>query len=170
MSLPDFDDHASDAFERFRKYLPRGADASLVILKLHLLVEEQIRAFVDERLPNASALESAQLECHQVICLAEALSTEDIHPCVWEAARKLNGLRNQIAHNLEPKGVIDRMVHISEMLGLPKDMRNIEGRSSAESALDNLTFMVFSLHTEIALFVKKRPAMVLTLVNDEGNA
>lgn len=170
MPLPEFDEHATDAYDRFRKHLPLGADASLVILKLHLLVEEQIRAFVDERLPNASALEAARLEYNQIICLAEAISTEDISPSVWEAARRLNTLRNQIAHNLEPHGVIDRMVHISALLGLPYDMRDIEGRTVAESALDNLIFTVLSLHTELALFVKKRSAMVLTLVNDDDKA
>jgi hypothetical protein len=102
------------------------------------LVEEQVRAFIDERLPNCRALDDAKLECQQAICLAEALSSEDIHPSVWEAARKLNSLRNQIAHNLEPEGVVDRMNHISTLIGTAQAGFRIEGKTAEAAALANL--------------------------------
>ena len=134
------------------------------------MVEEQVRAFIDERLSNRRALEAADLECHQAICLAEALSTEDIHPNVWEAARKLNSLRNQIAHNLEPKGIVDRMINISGLIGLPPDLKKMEGKSPEAAALANLIFTVSVLHAEISLYVKKRPALILKLIADEDDA
>jgi hypothetical protein len=170
MSLPEFDAHAAAALDKFQSLLPRSEDASLVILKLHLLVEVQVRAFVDERLPNSQALEAAQLECHQAISLAEALSTEDIHPNVWEAARKLNTLRNQIAHHLEPKGVVDRMRNIARLAGLPPELEKIDGKTPEAAALANLIFSVMMLHSEISLYVKKRPASILKLVGDESDA
>ena len=164
MSLPPVDPHAIASFKKFYTLLPRGNDVTLLILKLHLLVEEQVRAFVDERLPNSAALEDAKLECHQAICLAEALSAEDIHAKVWEAARKLNTLRNHIAHTLEPKGVLDRMNYISSLIGVPHGMLRIEGRSPDEAAAENLSFAVSTLHGEISLFVKRKPATVLSIV------
>ena len=170
MPLPDFDAHAKASFEKFKKLMPRSEDASLVILKLHLLVEEQVRAFVDERIAHPQALEAAKLECHQAICLAEALSTEDIDSKVWEAARKLNSLRNQIAHNLEPKGVVDRICSITALVGLPFDLNRIEGKSEAASAVDNLIFVGSALYAEISLYVKKRPATILKLVTGEDEA
>jgi hypothetical protein len=163
MTIPDADAHAIASFRKFYKLLPQSDDATLVILKLHLLVEEQIRAFVDERLNHADALESAELKCHQVICLAEALSTEDIHSNVWEAARKLNKLRNDIAHKLEPTGVMDRMNHISSLIGLPPEVMRIDGKTPAAAATENLSFAVSVLYNEIALFVKRKPAQVLSL-------
>ncbi len=170
MPLPTSDAHAIASFRKFYKLLPRSEDASLVILKLHLLVEEQVRAFIDERLPNKEALEGAKLECHQAICLAESLSTEDIHPNVWEAARKLNSLRNQIAHNLEPRGVLDRMNIISTLIGLPPELLKIDGKTPEAAALENLSFAVSVLYNELSLFVKRKPAQVLSIVQDKSDA
>ncbi|WP_446809622.1 hypothetical protein ACH50O_20595 [Methylomonas sp. 2BW1-5-20] len=154
MTIPDPDAHAIASFRKFYTLLPRGNDLSLLILKLHLLVEEQVRAFVDERLQNKEALGLAKLECHQAICLAEALCSEGLHPNVWEAARKLNSLRNHIAHNLELKGVVDRMNHISRLIGVPKSMLNIEGKSAEEAAVENFSFGVSMLYNEVSLYVK----------------
>jgi hypothetical protein len=170
MSLPAADAHAMASFKKFQRLLPRSEDASLLILKLHLLVEEQVRAFVDERLTNRQALDDAELECHQAICLAEALSTEDIDPSVWEAARKLNSLRNHIAHNLEPKGVVDRMNNISTLIGLPREVLKIDGKTAEAAALENLSFAVSVLYHELSLFVKRKPAQVLSLVPGESDA
>ena len=168
MPLPEADEHAIVSFKKFYKLLPRGEDFSLLILKLHLLVEEQVRAFVDERITNRAALENAKLECHQAICLAEALSAEDIHPNVWDAARKLNSLRNYIAHNLEPKGVFDRMNHICSLIGLPSDLLKIEGKTPEQAAVENFSFAVSMLYNEISLFVKRKPAAVLSIVQNES--
>ena len=170
MTLPDVDAHAIASFRKFYTLLPRSEDATLVILKLHLLVEEQIRAFVDERMQNKEALETAKLECHQVICLAEALCAEDIHAHIWEAARKLNGLRNHIAHRLEPKGVLDRMNHISSLIGLPPALLSIEGKTPEAAAIENLSFAVSMLYNEISLFVKRKPAQILSLVPGASEA
>ena len=98
-----------EAFKRFFAKLPHGQDFALVILKGHLLLEEQVRAIVDERLTNPTSLNDARLECHQAICLAEALCPRDVEPVLWKSAKKLNKLRNDIAHNLDPNGLGDRV-------------------------------------------------------------
>jgi hypothetical protein len=170
MSLPPFDKHATESFRRFYLLLPRDGDTTLLILKLHLLVEEQVRAYVDQRLASPKALDAAKLECHQAICLAEALCNDDIHENVWEAARKLNGLRNHIAHSLEPKGVSDRMDHISSLIGLPLATLKDQEKTQEQNAADNLSFAVSMLYNEIALYVRRRPAQVVSLVPPNGDA
>lgn len=164
MTTQDSDAHAIASFRKFYLLLPRGNDLSLLILKLHLLVEEQVRAFVDERLQNKNALTRAKLECHQAICLAEAISSEEINGNIWEAARKLNSLRNHIAHNLELTGVIDRMNHISQLLGVSKGATHIGGKSPDEFAVENFTFGVSILHGCISGHVKRKSAHVLPIV------
>lgn len=63
------------------------------------------------------ALQTAELECNQIICLAEALTGDALSPAMWAALRKLNKLRNDLAHQLEPKGMTDRLAHITKIVG-----------------------------------------------------
>ena len=171
MQPPQADAHAIASFRRFYTLLPRSDDAALLILKLHLLIEEQIRAFVDERLQHKSALVQARLDCHQAICLAESLCTEDIHPNVWKAARKLNRLRNDVAHSLEPSaGVRDRMAHVCTLMGLSNDTpQGTELRAQKLTPFDNFSFAVSLLHTKLSVCVKRKPAEILRLVQDGGD-
>lgn len=163
MNEPVIGKHAIEAFRRFYGLLPQSDDASLVILKLHLLVEEQVRAFVDERLRNPDMLKVARLDCHQVICLAESLSEEGIVHDYWEIARKLNELRNKIAHNLESSGVVERMRNINSMLN-----RDPKGPVSPAEVLKTFEFTISSIYLCIAGFVQRKPSGVLHLVQRES--
>lgn len=94
-----------EAFQRFLELLPHGKDPELVLLKGHLLIEEQIRALIDCRLPNPQALmeANARLDAHQAIQLAQAFFPTGHMVDIWRAVSKLNTLRNSIAHKLESK-------------------------------------------------------------------
>lgn len=107
----------TDAFRKFVLKLPHTGDPTLVVLKAHLLLEEQLRLLVDERMLRPEALQTAELECNQIICLAEALTGDALSPAMWAALRKLNKLRNDLAHQLEPKGMTDRLAHITKIVG-----------------------------------------------------
>ena len=90
------------AFKRFLSVLPHGQDAELVLLKGHILIEEQVRTLIDRRLCNSKALcePNARLNCHQAIQLAKAFFPPDYQPELWNAVAKLNTMRNDIAHNI----------------------------------------------------------------------
>jgi hypothetical protein len=90
---------------RFLKYLPWKSDPTLVILKGHLLIEELLRAFIDKKIKNQKALDKANLNFNQCLFIAMAFHSEKYLDWLWNAARKLNVLRNKLAHNLEPKGL-----------------------------------------------------------------
>jgi len=109
MPSQEITDRQLDAFRRFLALLPHGQGVELVILKAHLLIEEQVRQIVDERLKNPLALVDARLGCHQAICLAQSFFDEDHDPSLWVAIKKLNKIRNCIAHRLEPEGIHDRI-------------------------------------------------------------
>jgi hypothetical protein len=91
-----------EAFKRFLSLLPHGQDAELVLLKGHILIEEQVRALIDRRLRNPDALHepNADLGCHQAIHLARAFFPAGHQPDLWKALAKLNKMRNDIAHNI----------------------------------------------------------------------
>ena len=97
-----------EAFGRFLKLLPHGQDLTLVLLKGHLLIEEQVRQIIDERVKIPQSLMAAELSCHQAICLAEAFCYEE-QKYIWGAVKKLNKIRNELAHKTEPIGLDDRI-------------------------------------------------------------
>jgi hypothetical protein len=94
---------------RYSKHMPQTTDSTLLVLKGHLLLEELLNKLITQYLVKPAALKDARLETHQKLCLAEALLHNHAHPWVWTALKKLNTIRNHFAHDLEPKGIEDRL-------------------------------------------------------------
>ena len=90
-----------------------GSDLTMTVLKGHLLIEQRVREFISERMLSPTALDDARLSSYQAICLAEALTLPNTEPKqLWDSLRQLNTLRNQLAHNLEPERVQQRVERI----------------------------------------------------------
>jgi hypothetical protein len=82
----------------------KSGDPTFSILKGHLLFEELLRAHVAKRLPNAAALDGARLTFAQLLAVARACAFPPISDHgIWAAIARLNKLRNDLAHHLEPK-------------------------------------------------------------------
>jgi len=98
-------DNSQAALERHRAHFPSDTELSLQVLKGHLLIEELVRELVDARLADPKALEGesgTSFNCHQMICLAEALTSNAKElPWTWKATKKLNAMRNKLAHRLD---------------------------------------------------------------------
>jgi hypothetical protein len=103
--MTEISDRHLNAFKNFLESLPHGKDIELVLLKGHLLIEEQIRQIIHSRLrnPGVFAEANSQLGAHQAIQLAKAFFPPAHMPEIWKATLKLNQLRNDIAHNLWSK-------------------------------------------------------------------
>jgi hypothetical protein len=103
------DDIAGKDWERVEAHYPDDADMTLQVLKGHLLVEELLRQIFELLLAHPDALKGDRgttFECHQIICLVEAISPHSRDEAwIWSAAKRLNNLRNELAHNLEPKAL-----------------------------------------------------------------
>ncbi|EKO3860589.1 hypothetical protein [Vibrio harveyi] len=103
----------SEDLNKFAKHVPISDEITTQLLKGHLLVEEITRDLFKTLLSNPDALQGSSgtsLDCHQVICLVESLLPRCEHTeWVWRAAKKLNKIRNSLAHQLEPKG-LDHML------------------------------------------------------------
>jgi hypothetical protein len=100
-----------DSLDYFLHHIPENdSDLTLIVLKGHLLIEQRIREFISERMLSPAALDDARLSSYQAICLAEALTLPNAEPKqLWDILRQLNTLRNQMAHNLDPQGVEQRI-------------------------------------------------------------
>jgi hypothetical protein len=103
-----------EASKRYYRHLPSAEDMSLLLLKGHLLVEELLRQLVDNALVRPAALKDARLETYQFICLAEALFHDRAPNWLWDALRKLNSIRNKLAHELEPMGLNDKIADFQQ--------------------------------------------------------
>ncbi len=111
----------TEASRRYAKLLPSADDMTLLLLKGHLLVEELLRSLIDDTLVKPSALKDARLETFQCICLAEAIFANRAPKWLWEALRKLNSIRNKLAHNLEPTGLDDKILDFQKYVEKNRD-------------------------------------------------
>lgn len=157
-----------EAFRRFVTLLPHGKDLILVILKGHLLIEEQLRQIVDEHVKKPEALAMAHLNCFQVICLAEAFCSDRAAPWVWKALRNLNSLRNDTAHNIEPKRFQQRIEGIVWTVGENSIFAGSGFGDSNEQTRFELCLWV--LFTSVAALVERPVAFVLRLVATDLHA
>jgi len=98
---------------RYDAHFPVDGDLIIQVLKGHLLVENLFREILTLQLAFPDVLKGnsgASFQCHQIICLVQALTPHsDEEPWLWPAAKRLNNLRNDIAHELEPRSVETRV-------------------------------------------------------------
>ncbi|WP_446808969.1 hypothetical protein ACH50O_17155 [Methylomonas sp. 2BW1-5-20] len=150
------------AFGRFLELLPHGKDLDLVILKGHLLIEEQIKEIVRQRLLNPSALDITRMNCHQAICLAQALLPRGHQEEFWMATKKLNELRNNIAHKLTPT---ECELKINEFIScVPVDWEGQDKTQTFELCIWSLfvyisSFVEGKISEDMEMFVPKPRAM-----------
>ena len=146
-----------EAFGRFLKLLPHGKDLTLVILKGHLLIEEQVWQIIDERVGKPDALrKNVKFDCHQAICIAEALCPQEQEPWLWEAVKKLNKIRNEIAHKTEPVGIEDRVDDFVNSVA--------SGLYFSEDKQGRFEGALWSLFEAVSSLVERPTATVLELV------
>ncbi len=111
--------------ERAEKHLEGITDGTLLTLKAHLLLEEALFEAVCAKCASPNYFEKAKLSFYQQLQMARALypipaddekrtATMDMF---WDASKALNTLRNQLAHNLDPKalGPILKRLYVREL-------------------------------------------------------
>lgn len=114
-TVPSLTKRDRDHLERLLLlFKPATTDPTYLVLKSHLLAEEVLYRFIESQTHRPRALSEARLGFAQLVALCQAFhrcSKEDWWG--WAALKKLNSLRNLLAHKLEPKDLRDRMVEFS---------------------------------------------------------
>jgi hypothetical protein len=96
------DADSNDFEDRFRRHFPRRSnDLTLVVLKGHLLLEEIVNRLLSALVREPKAIEGANLRFRQKLCMIRALLPEARGAGLYDAAEKLNTLRNKLAHHLD---------------------------------------------------------------------
>jgi hypothetical protein len=89
-------------YDRFQRLMPAN-DLTLIILKGHLLVEEQMNKFIEASLGEAGdAFSKLNLPFSRKLRFARELHRpKEAFASTWSLVKELNDLRNDIAHNPE---------------------------------------------------------------------
>ena len=98
--------------EEFFRHLPSDEQRDLQILKTHILLERNLRAYIDKKTLRKGNF--GQLKFAKLLDIAEALSfITATGEWFWPAARALNKARNCLAHDLDDNSLdecIDELV------------------------------------------------------------
>jgi hypothetical protein len=108
--------------EAITRHLDKANDATLLILRTHLMVEERLRDIISRACNAPDELRAARLTFYQVLCLCRALVGRHNEP-PWDFVERLNEVRNRMAHHLDP-GDLDELVgSVVKKLDRPIDRR-----------------------------------------------
>jgi hypothetical protein len=87
--------------------MSRLQDLTLIVLKGHLLIEEQLEYFMDQAARAPEQLRDARLTYAQKLQLVRALS--GMNGEELDFAKAINGIRNGLAHRAEVKDLPNRI-------------------------------------------------------------
>ena len=109
--LKTYNDSYNQNLDYFFDKYPNFEDITLLILKGHLLIEKQIRKFVFLHFANQDPFKQTKFEVSQVIALAEGFCDPNSEETMrlWACIKKLNKIRNYLSHQIDPKGIDDRI-------------------------------------------------------------
>ncbi|MDX8400661.1 MAG: hypothetical protein R8K20_10510 [Gallionellaceae bacterium] len=92
------------------KHLPHYEEhTTLIVLKGHLLVEELLRGYIDRKMPNPAAFKHDQFLFAKVLMLCRGLTPPKVNSWAFDAAKKLNEVRNEVAHELDSPEVQSKL-------------------------------------------------------------
>src|SRR3954466_12087831 len=101
---------------RVSRHLESVEDVTLLLLKSHLLIEQQINSALHKIVPGFASLDAGRLTYHQRIQVIRALDGTRKAEDALRFAERLNLVRNRLANQLEPVGIEDTMADfIAEM-------------------------------------------------------
>src|SRR6516165_6996081 len=86
--------------QRLTEQMRHIDEFALVVLKGHLVLEEQLERIISKFLFHPECLEAANLRFAQRVALARTMSLDEHDNLMWELLLAVNGLRNELAHAL----------------------------------------------------------------------
>jgi len=122
---------------------PVDTDITLVVLKGHLLIETELIDICCRLLKNPDALKGERLRFSLRLRLVQALvGSEELPDELWQAIEDLGGIRNKLAHRLEPNDLdtaIQRFVKRFDML--EGFTRTLEEKSISQQLISCITIL-----------------------------
>ena len=94
-------DHEA-GLKRFDRLIPLTSDVLTVILKGHLLIEEQLQSIIEAAVHSPELIREARLTFYQRLMLARSIMGHFNQSVAWDAMESLNAIRNRLVHQAEP--------------------------------------------------------------------
>lgn len=134
---------------KFEKHFGADMDDVSLVLKSHLFLEEMLRSFCFEMVPQPRYLAESRLTFAQVVDLSRALYPVELKlgwlSELWPLADRINRIRNLMAHALDPDPVKlanHREVFISTVKSRFRGSEAYEFRSCLEAVLGGMNFVL----------------------------
>ncbi|MGL5525443.1 MAG: hypothetical protein ACRDCY_16945 [Aeromonas veronii] len=133
--LSTYTDSYFDNLAHFFEKLPNDGDLMLLVLKGHLLIEQQIRSYVNNHFPNPKVLNGVFKETSTVISLGRAYCDDNCEDTMqlWDCFAKLNNIRNHMAHNIDHTGLEHKIEDF-----LVKSQRFVSFLPDSDSVFDRM--------------------------------
>ena len=140
-----------DAMNYFINNMPED-DITLVVIKGHLLLEQQVKNIFYSKFENPIILKNTKFDVNQIINLTEACFEQSTrNDYFWKCIKKLNNIRNDMAHNLENKGFehkVNDLISIYNKVSYSSVTNDI-------STLEKLKSCIFGLAAELISLASK---------------
>lgn len=85
---------------QYLTFMPQGDDLVLIVLKGHLLLEQQLEQIIKQVVAHGDILDDARLTFVHKAVLAKAMCWTEHENSMWDFIDALNTLRNDIVHSL----------------------------------------------------------------------
>jgi hypothetical protein len=120
-------------------------DPGLLVLKSHLLIELFLNSFIEKSLPYPQAVFEARLSFWQTLHLVKALHPKNDYEWLWDLIARLNRLRNELAHNIEPENFDTKIQDFLKIAGKHIYAKDNEGVEKLRMTFVILCGVVFNL-------------------------
>jgi hypothetical protein len=105
--LMDFFEQLRERAQKIGQHINKETDTTIIILKGHLLVEETLSEILKYTLKesNPMTIKIHNMMFAQKANLVWALKHDKIKLNIWPSLKRLNTIRNKMAHSLEPSDI-----------------------------------------------------------------
>ena len=129
------------------EYLPEEKGFEYIVLKGHLLAEEEMLNYIDRAMPNSTPIIEGRFSFYQLVQIVEAMRPVGADSWLWESLRKLNRLRNAMAHNLQPQGLERKADELAKIVARHTSLDIFSSKSDKKKTLKSaITLIVGSVY------------------------
>lgn len=138
------DDNFTNLETTFNKLFGEIDLSIQVVLKCHLLIEQQLDRIIEDFVFHPDHISKANLRYYQKIAIARSLSLDEHENPMWEISIKLNKLRNDFAHLLDSPKRNEKLRDFRDVYF--REMKDFPGIETHEEFDDVAIVMLASSH------------------------